>query len=79
MLTIGVTTGEIDSNSVRIYDRDRTICDVLKNRNKMDREIFNKAIQGYTKDSQKNIPNLMAYAKKLRVQKNVHELIGVWL
>ncbi len=79
LLTIGVTTGEIDSNSVRIYDRDRTICDVLKNRNKMDREIFNKAIQGYTKDSQKNIPNLMAYAKKLRVQKNVHELIGVWL
>lgn len=32
-----------------IYDRDRTICDVLRNMNKMDREIFNKAIQGYDK------------------------------
>jgi hypothetical protein len=47
--------------------------------NKMDREIFNKAIQGYVKDPQKNIPNLIAYAKKLRVQKKVKELIGVWL
>lgn len=79
LVTLGETTGEIDFTKVRIYDRDRTICDVLKNMSKMDKEIFNKAIQGYVNDSQKNIPNLMLYAKKLRVQKKVKELIGVWL
>lgn len=79
LLTIGETKGEIDFINVRIYDRDRTICDVLRNMNKMDREIFNKAIQSYVKDSQKNIPNLMQYAKELRVQKRVKDLIGVWL
>ena len=79
LVTLGETTGEIDFTKVRIYDRDRTICDVLKNINKMDKEIFNKAIQGYVNDSKKNIPNLMIYAKKLRVQKKVKELIGVWL
>ena len=45
----------------------------------MDKEIFNKAIQGYVKDQKKNIPNLMQYAKILRVQKRVKDLIGVWL
>ncbi len=79
LLRIGETTGEIDFIKVRIYDRERTICDVLKNMNKMDKEIFNKAIQGYVKDLKKNIPNLMIYAKKLRVEKKVKELIGVWL
>lgn len=79
LLSIGETKGEIDFNEVRIYDRDRTICDVLKNMNKMDKEIFNKAIQGYVKDPKKNIPNLMEYAKALRVQKRVRDLIGVWL
>lgn len=79
LLKIGETTGEIDFIKVRIYDRERTICDVLKNMNKMDKEIFNKAIQGYVKDLKKNIPNLMIYAKKLRVEKKVKELIGVWL
>ena len=79
MLRLGETTGEIDFIKVRIYDRDRTICDVLRNMNKMDREIFNKAIQGYVNDTKKNIPNLMRYAKELRVQKRVRELIGVWL
>ena len=79
LVTLGETEGEIDSHKVRIYDRDRTICDVLRNRNKMDREIFNKAVQGYVKDTKKNIPNLMEYAKVLRVQTRVKELIGVWL
>ena len=79
LLPLGETTGEIDFTKVRIYDRDRTICDVLRNMNKMDREIFNKAIQGYVNDTKKNIPNLMRYAKELRVQKRVRELIGVWL
>ena len=79
LLLIGETKGEIDFTPVRIYDRDRTMCDVLKNMNKMDREVFNKAIQSYVKDPQKNIPNLMQYAKVLRVQKKVKDLIGVWL
>lgn len=79
LVTLGETEGEIDSHKVRIYDRDRTICDVLRNMNKMDKEIFNKAVQGYVKDPKKNIPNLMEYAKVLRVQKRVKHLIGVWL
>ncbi len=79
LVTLGETEGQIDFQKVRIYDRDRTICDVLRNMNKMDKEIFNKAIQGYVKDPKKNIPNLMEYAKVLRVQKRVKELIGVWL
>ena len=79
LLPLGETEGEIDSQKIRIYDRDRTICDVLRNMNKMDKEIFNKAIQGYVKDPKKNIPNLMQYAKALRVQKRVKDIIEVWL
>ncbi|MCI8609794.1 MAG: hypothetical protein HFE73_09135, partial [Firmicutes bacterium] len=59
LVSLGETKGDINSIDVRIYDRDRTICDVLRNMNKMDKEIFNKAIQGYVKDPKKNIPNLM--------------------
>ena len=79
LLRLGATTGSIDSNTVHIYDRDRAICDCLRYMRKMDKEIFNKAIQGYVKDPKKNIPNLMQYAKPLRVQKKIKDLIGVWL
>ena len=79
LLSLGETNGIIEFTNVRIYDRDRTVCDVLRNMSKMDKEIFNKSIQNYVKDPQKNIPNLMEYAKALRVQKKVNDLIGVWL
>ena len=71
LVTLGETEGEIDFHKVRIYDRDRTICDVLRNMNKIDKEVFNKAVQGYVKDPKKNIPNLIEYAKVLRVQTRV--------
>lgn len=79
LLTVGATTGKIDGFNVRIYDRDRTICDVLRNMNRMDMVIFNRAIQNYVNDPKKNVHNLVQYAKKLRVQKRVKALIGVWL
>ena len=79
LLEMGLTTGEKDGRIIRIYDRDRVICDCLRYRNKMDKEIFNKAIQNYIADPGKNIPNLLAYASALRVKTPVKELIGVWL
>ncbi|MDK2941641.1 MAG: hypothetical protein PWP56_1154 [Acetobacterium sp.] len=79
ILRIGITEGEIDNNKVRIYDKDRTICDCLKYMGKMDKEVFNKAIQSYIRDEKKNISNLLNYAKQLKVLKKVKDLIGVWL
>lgn len=79
ILNIGLAEGNMDGLSIRIYDKERVICDCIRYVNKMDREIFNKAIQAYVNDSRKNIPNLMAYAKSLRVTSRVKSMIGVWL
>ena len=79
VLALGLSQGDFDGMRLNIYDRDRCICDCLRYMNKMDREIFNKAIQGYVNDTKKNIPNLMRYAALLRVQRKAKELIGVWL
>lgn len=43
LVPLGETKGSINFVDVRIYDRDRTICDVLRNMNKMDKEIFNRS------------------------------------
>ena len=79
MLELGMTSGTMDGHTIRIYDKDRLICDCLRYRNKMDKEIFNKAIQNYIADPEKSIPKLMEYAGPLRVKKLAKDLIGVWL
>lgn len=76
---LGLCEQEIDGNKVRMYDKERVICDCLRYRNKMDKEVFNKAIQGYVSDTSKSIPKLMEYSVPLRCQKLVKDLIGVWL
>jgi predicted transcriptional regulator of viral defense system len=79
LLGLGLVSGDIDGNAVRIYNKERAICDCLRYRNKMDREIFTKAIRGYVNDSSKNIPRLMDYAAALRVTDTAKNILGVWL
>ena len=78
-LEYGVTQGQYEDCVLKIFDRDRLICECIKHENKMDREIYNKAIINYINDSQKNVTNLLEYAKKRNVHKKVRERIGVWL
>lgn len=78
-LALGVETVTIEDTELKIFNRERVICDCLRQENKMDVEIFNKAIQAYIKDQKKNVPRLMEYAKILRTEKKVRKIIGVWL
>lgn len=78
-LSYGVTTIEIDGCIMNIFDRDRLICECLKYESDMDKETFNKAVQAYLADPKKNIKNLLAYAKRRKATKRMHDVIGVWL
>ena len=78
-LEYGVTEGQYEDCVLKIFDRDRLICECIKHENKMDREIYNKAIINYINDSGKNVTNLLDYAKKRNIHKKVRERIGVWL
>jgi len=77
-LRIGVTRSEVNGVRVCVYDRERTICDVIRHAAKVDVETVNKAIQAYVRDGRKNITRLMEYARRFRIQRKVHDLVGVW-
>lgn len=78
-MNVGVSIITVEGINVKIYDRDRTICDVLRYENKLEKEVFNNAIQNYLKDNKKNIRNLLAYADILGLKGKVKTYIGVWL
>lgn len=77
--TVGITTAEIEGTQIKIYDRERTICDCLLHRNKLDAEVFNQAVKGYLKDENHREAVLAEYAGKLRVSGKVKEVLSVWL
>lgn len=78
-LGYGVLEAKFEDVTMKIFDKDRLLCECIRNENKMDKETYNKAIQAYISDSNKSISNLIKYAKQRNMLKKVSERIGVWL
>lgn len=78
-LEIGVTEIEFGGVKMKIFDKERLICDCLKYEDKMEREFFKEGVMSYIKDPKKDIAKLMQYARERRVVKKVQNVIGVWL
>jgi len=68
----------IHGNTVRCYDKERCICDIIKYRDKYDSETFIKSIKNYIRVSKNNI-KLYSYAKKLKIEKKVAEVMELLL
>lgn len=78
-IEVGVNRIELGEITIKIYDRDRTICDVLRYEKKIEKEVFSNAIQRYIKDRKKNIRKLFEYAEVFNIKNKVQTYIGVWL
>ncbi len=78
-IDIGVDIIHEDGVDIRIYDRDRTICDILRYENKLEEEVFTNAIKRYVKDPKKNVRRLFEYAGEFNITNKVQTYIGVWL
>ncbi|MCR5777596.1 MAG: type IV toxin-antitoxin system AbiEi family antitoxin domain-containing protein [Lachnospiraceae bacterium] len=79
-LEIGLTMAQtFAGNSVRIYDRERCICDIIKNKKRMDIQVFQMAITFYFSDKEKNIHNLMEYAQMMGISEKVRQYTEVLL
>lgn len=79
LLTFGVAEADFGDCRMKIFDRDRLICECIFFEAKMERETYSKAIRAYVGDAKKNIAYLLDYAQRRRVLKKVKDRIGVWL
>lgn len=62
---------------VKVYDMERTICDILRKRKNMDISVFNYAVKEYMKRRDKRISVLSRYAVALHIEKQMNETMGV--
>ena len=77
-IEIGLTTKELeDGTTIRLYDMERTICDIIRDRNKIDSQIFNTALKEYMKRKDKNLNLLYEYATQFKILKIVKMYLEV--
>jgi len=77
---LGLTNGISPyGNPIRLYDVERTLCDIVKGNNTCDIQIVNQAMKQYAKMPGKNITKLFDYAEKVRVKPKILNYMEVLL
>lgn len=77
---LGITELELqDKTTIKVYDLERTIIDILRDRNKIDLQIFNTAMKEYMKRKDKNLIKLSKYAKEFKMEKILRKYMEVLL
>lgn len=75
---MGIVEGKTSlGNTINIYNVERTICDILRSRNRIDIQIFSDALKRVAKKKNLDYSLLMKYAKKLNVEKILNTYIEV--
>jgi len=66
-------------NPVKVYNMERTLCDILRKQSNTDIQIVSEAFKRYARRSDKNIPLLSEYSRELRVEKRLRNYLEVLL
>ncbi len=66
-------------NTVATYNPERTICDIVRSRHSIDTQVFQDALKQYTRRRDKNLRQLMDYARQFRVERILTPYLEVLL
>ena len=80
LFELGKTTLKTPAgNDAPAYDLERTICDVIRSRNKLGTETFLAALKLYATSPKKDLNKLNSYAKQMRVANVLRQYLEVLL
>ena len=66
-------------NLIQVYDIERTICDIIIDREKIDKQIFTEAIKRYYKSPNKNLRRLIKYSRLFNIEDEIRKYMEVLL
>lgn len=79
-IDLGLTiTKTAYGNEVPTYNMERTICDIMRVKDKKDTQMFSYAIKEYAKSSNKNLSRLMKYANEFNIEAELRKYMEVLL
>ena len=66
-------------HEIPMYDLERTVCDLVRNRSNFEIQDFNAALKSYVKRNDKDLNRLMFYAKTFRLEKIIKQYMEILL
>lgn len=73
---------EMETNfgyKIKVYDMEKTVCDFIKNRDRIEAESFVKCMHFYKRNKDKDLGRLYKYAKIMKIYDKVFEIMELLL
>ena len=64
-------------NDIVVYDKERAICDIVKDQKNQDRALFSEALNRYFRSTEKDLRKLIKYSKALKIEEKVRQFAEV--
>jgi len=74
---LGIKSIRINDSHLRIYDKEKTVCDFLKFRNKLDTNVVKEVLKAYLNDSEKDLIKLKEYSKELKIESILNNYLEI--
>lgn len=66
-------------NIVRTYNKERCICDIVKNRKNIEAQQFQTAMKTFMRDKEKNMSRLIKYGEQLKIRDEIMKYVEMML
>ena len=64
---------------MKIYDKEKSVCDAIRFRNKVGKDVEKEVLKNYLKERGRNIDKLLRFARLLRVEEQMKTYLSILL
>lgn len=79
LLELGVEEQIVSGYEIKVYNKERSVCDAIKYRNKVGIDVCFEVVNSYLAFSNRNLTLLMDYVSKLRITKALEKYLEIKL
>lgn len=76
---LGITYVKIGNTEVPIYEKEKSVCDAIRFRNKIGKDVEKEVLKNFLKERDRNIEKLLRFARLLRVENTIKRYLNMLL
>jgi hypothetical protein len=75
----GIIQTTYNEEQITIYDIEKSVCDIIRYRNKVGSDITSEVLRNYLKRKDRNLDKLMKYAENMRIATVLNQYLTMML
>jgi predicted transcriptional regulator of viral defense system len=75
--SLGLVHARYQNENITVLDKHRSVCDAVRFRNKVGMDTTSEVLKSYLSSPDRNFPQLLEYARQLRIEKKISDYLNI--